>query len=84
MILFSKAKDMCKTMNVPCGGIHAGQRYTVQSSVIKIVLDRCDGMFISLTHRAYNLCNVRYKSSPPRCNYNPSLSGNEDVRPDRV
>ena len=47
-------------MNVPCGGIHAGQRYTVQSSVIEIVLDRSDSMFISLRHRVYSLCSVRY------------------------
>ena len=48
-------------MNVPCGGIHAGQRYTVQSSVIEIVLDRSDSMFISLRHRVYSLCSVRYR-----------------------
>ena len=48
-------------MNVPCGGIHAGQRNTVQSSVIEIVLDRSDGMFISLGHRVYSLCSVRYR-----------------------
>ena len=47
-------------MNVPCGGIHAGQRYTVQSRVIEIVLDRSDSMFISLRHRVDSLCSVRY------------------------
>ena len=53
-------------MNVPCGGIHAGQRYTVQSSVITIVLDRSDSTFISFRHRVYILCIVRCKAMVSR------------------
>ena len=47
MILFSKLRYMQYSER----GIHAGQRYTVQISVIKIVLVRSDSMFISLKHR---------------------------------